>query len=418
VSWYEAAAYSAFRGKRLPTIYHWSWAARPDVGDAITRTSNFGGAGPQPASHPRGLGPYGTLDMAGNVKEWVWNDTGSGRRYLLGGAWNEPDYTFLYSDSRDPFERSEINGFRCMKEGERPAPASLAAPIAAPSRNYATEKPVTDAVYRIYAEQYAYDRTPLEARVEKTFEETPAWRHELVTLAAAYGGERLPVHLFLPKNVKPPFQTVLFFPGSNVIRSPTSGDLALEISRLDYVVLSGRVLVYPIYKYTYERGDPKVTSSWAMPTRAFTTWTQQLMMDVRRTLDYLETRSEIDNRRIAYYGISWGARLGPIPLALDSRLKAGMLAMGGLTSTAPAPEADPFNFLPRVRVPILMVNGDQDFIYPLQTAQKPLFEGLGTPAADKRHVLYEGGHEIVATKRSQLIQEVVGWLDKYLGQVK
>ena len=39
--------------------------------------------------------------MAGNVKEWVWNDTGSGKRYLLGGAWNEPDYQFLYSDSRD-----------------------------------------------------------------------------------------------------------------------------------------------------------------------------------------------------------------------------------------------------------------------------------------------------------------------------
>jgi eukaryotic-like serine/threonine-protein kinase len=418
VSWYEAAAYAAFRGKHLPTIYHWSWAARPDVGDAITRTSNFGAAGPQPASNPRGLGPYGTLDMAGNVKEWVWNDTGSGKRYLLGGAWNEPDYTFLYSDSRDPFERSDINGFRCMKDGERPAPAALAAPIAPPSRNYATEKPVSDAVYRIYAEQYAYDRTPLEARVETTSDEKQAWRHEVVTIAAAYGGERLPVHLFLPKNVKPPFQTVLFFPGSGVIRSPTSGDLALEISRLDYVVLSGRALVYPIYKYTYERGDPKVTSSWAIPTRAYTTWVQQLTMDARRTLDYLETRNEIDNSRIAYYGISWGARMGPITLALDSRLKAGILVMGGLSSTAPAPEADPFNFLPRVRVPILMVNGEQDFIYPFQTLQRPLLEGLGTPAADKRHVLYPGGHEISATKRSQLIQEVVGWLDKYLGQVK
>jgi formylglycine-generating enzyme required for sulfatase activity len=50
VSWFEAAAYAAFRGKRLPTIYHWSFAARPDLGDAITRTSNFGGAGPQPCS--------------------------------------------------------------------------------------------------------------------------------------------------------------------------------------------------------------------------------------------------------------------------------------------------------------------------------------------------------------------------------
>jgi dienelactone hydrolase len=239
-----------------------------------------------------------------------------------------------------------------------------------------------------------------------------------VTIAAAYGGERVPVHLFLPKNVKPPFQTVLFFPGSGVIRNPTSGDLTAEVVKVDYVVLSGRALVYPIYKYTFERGDPKIRSSWPVPTRAYTTWIQQLVMDARRTLDYLETRSDIDSSRLAYYGVSWGARLAPISIALDSRIKNGILAMGGLGSTATAPEADPLNFLPRVRVPILMLNGDQDFIYPLQTLQLPLLEGLGTPASDKRHVVYPGGHEIFATKRSQIIQEVVGWLDKYLGRVK
>jgi eukaryotic-like serine/threonine-protein kinase len=141
-------------------------------------------------------------------------------------------------------------------------------------------------------------------------------------------------------------------------------------------------------------------------------------MDARRTLDYLETRDDIDNSRLAYFGISWGARLAPIPIALDSRLKTGVMLMGGLGSTAPAPEADPFNFLPRVHVPILMLNGDQDFIFPLQTLQLPLFEAVGTPAADKRHVLYPGGHEIGSTKRSQIIQEVVGWLDKYLGRVQ
>ena len=69
-------------------------------------------------------------------------------------------------------------------------------------------------------------------------------------------------------------------------------------------------------------------------------------------------------------------------------------------------------------VPMLMLNGDQDFIFPVQTAQRPLFELFGTPAADKRHVLYPGGHDIIATHRSQVIQEVVGWLDRYLGRVQ
>ena len=420
VSWYEAAAYAAFHGKHLPTIYHWTHAARPDLGDAITRTSNFGTVGPAPIGVPRGLGPYGTYDMAGNVKEWVWNQqAGADRHYILGGAWNDPDYQFLYSDSRSAFDRSDTNGFRCLTYANDAAPpASLAGPIAQPSRDYATEQPVGDAAYQIYVDQYAYDRTPFEARVEATHDDSPHWRHELVTIAAAYGGERLPIHLYLPKNVKAPYQTVLYFPGSGAIRAKSSAPLVSDPAGTDFVIMSGRALAFPVYKNTYERGDPRVTSSWPEATRAYATWVQQLVTDARRTLDYLETRPDVDRGRLAYYGTSWGGRLGPITIALDSRLKAGVLLMGGLGSGTPAPEADSFNFAPRVRVPILMLNGDQDFIFPLQTSQQPLFQALGTPAADKRHVLYPGGHEIFATQRSQVIQEVVSWLDRYLGRVE
>ena len=121
---------------------------------------------------------------------------------------------------------------------------------------------------------------------------------------------------------------------------------------------------------------------------------------------------------MAYLGTSWGGRLGPITVALESRIGTAVLLMGGLASSTPVPEADPFNFLPRIRVPVLMINGDQDFIFPLETTQKPMFARLGTPEADKKHVLYPGGHEIILTKRSQLIPEVVAWLDKYLGHVR
>ena len=51
-------------------------------------------------------------------------------------------------------------------------------------------------------------------------------------------------------------------------------------------------------------------------------------------------------------------------------------------------------------------------------AQRPLFEGLGTPSAHKKHVLYPGGHEIFVTQRNQIVQEVVGWLDRYVGRVQ
>jgi predicted Ser/Thr protein kinase len=418
VSWYEAAAYAAFKGKQLPTIYHWVYAAGPQMGDSVSRTSNFGGKGALPASPLRGLSGYGAIDVAGNVKEWVWNDTGKGSRYILGGAWNEPDYMFVHPDSRSPFDRSETHGFRCMQDADpkQPAPAALKAAVAPPSRNYAVEKPVADSVFSIYAKQYDYDRTPLEPRLEKTDDSSPHWRREIVSLGPAYGGERLPVYLFLPKNVKPPYQTVLFHPGSNAVRSADSSDLTAY--PFDFILMSGRAIAVPIYKFTYERSDPKVTSSWPVPTRFYTIWVQQVVIDARRTLDYLATRPDLDASKVAFYGVSWGGRLGPITMALDSRIGTGILLMGGLGSGTPAPEADSFNFVPRVRVPILMINGDEDFIFPLEATQRPLLANLGTPPADKKHVLYPGGHEISGTKRSQLIQEIVAWLDKYLGRVQ
>ena len=65
-----------------------------------------------------------------------------------------------------------------------------------------------------------------------------------------------------------------------------------------------------------------------------------------------------------------------------------------------------------------MLNGNQDFIFPLQTIERPLFATCRTPAADKRHLPYPGGHDIAITMRNQIVQEMVGWLDKYLGRVE
>jgi dienelactone hydrolase len=418
VSWYEAAAFAAFRGRRLPTVFHWSHAAGPILGASITRSANFGGRGPLPVEPWRGLGPAGTVDMAGNVKEWVWNDTGSGRRYLLGGAWNDPDYQFIYPDSRSPFDRSETNGFRCMIDGEEPVPAPLLGAVAPPSRNYVNERPVSDDVFKIYAAQYEYDKTPLDARIEKSDDGGTHWRHELVSIAAAYGGERLPIHLFIPKNIKTPPQVVLYFPGNSAIGFPSSANLIPENSILASVIKSGRVVAYPVYKFTYERSDPKVAYRRPLPTRAYTIWIQQVVQDVRRSIDYLETRTELDKTKVTYLGLSWGGMMAPMVLALDSRIKTGILLMGGLFANTSAPEADSFNFLPRVRVPVLMLNGDQDHIFPLQTSQTPFFERLGTPAGDKKHVLYPGGHEINGTKRNQIVAEIVAWLDRYLGRVE
>ena len=71
--------------------------------------------------------------------------------------------------------------------------------------------------------------------------------------------------------------------------------------------------------------------------------------DLRRSLDYLETRS--DQSRLAFYGFSWGGYEGPITLALESRFKTAVLADGGCDPHRRLPEVDPINFAPAHKDP-------------------------------------------------------------------
>ena len=89
VSWYEAAAYAEFREKSLPTIYHWVYAAGPRFAAELIPLSNFG-SDAVPVGTTRGVSTWGVYDMAGNVREWVWNEADPGQtRYILGGSWND-----------------------------------------------------------------------------------------------------------------------------------------------------------------------------------------------------------------------------------------------------------------------------------------------------------------------------------------
>jgi dipeptidyl aminopeptidase/acylaminoacyl peptidase len=78
------------------------------------------------------------------------------------------------------------------------------------------------------------------------------------------------------------------------------------------------------------------------------------------------------------------------------------------------PEADPFNYAPRVNVPILMLNGRYDYYLPVETSQSAMYRMFATREPDKRHVLYETGHFVPRVKR---ITETLDWLDRYLGPV-
>ena len=138
--------------------------------------------------------------------------------------------------------------------------------------------------------------------------------------------------------------------------------------------------------------------------------------DLGRSLDYLETRPEIDRQRLAFYGMSLGAIDGVVLVALEDRFQTAVLLSGGFRFIRVPPEIEPINFAPRVRIPTLLLGGRQDLAHPLETAQKPFFQLLGTPEKDNKHVIFEGGH--APLKIQSLIKDILDWLDRYLGPVK
>ena len=299
VSWYEAMAYAAFAGKRLPTMYHWYRAAGLGRFADILTASNFSGAGPASVGSYRGLGTFGTYDMAGNVKEWCSTAT-NGRRFLLGGAWNEPRYMFADYDARPPFDRSHGNGFRLAVYPAPPPPEILApvdTDVLVQSGRHIS--PVDDVVFEVYRRQYAYDRSPLQIAVEATVE-TGDWTRHTVSFDAAYGGERVRAYLFIPKLGKAPYQTVIYFPAGDAFQLRSSRDMSLHWAKP--IIASGRAFFYPIYKGTYERAAPERPGAHARRDLRIA-WAR----DLGRAIDYLEEQPDIDTTRLAFYGVSAGA---------------------------------------------------------------------------------------------------------------
>jgi dienelactone hydrolase len=413
VSWYEASAFAKFEGKSLPTTFHWARAAGPANSRYVVPFSNLEGAGPLPTGVPRGIGVGGVSDMAGNVREWCFNDAGRGLRFILGGGWSDPKYSFVDAYAQLPMDRSVINGIRlAMYEPADSSVVLASRPIPRAFTDYTQVEPVSDAVYSGLARIYDYDPIPLEAQVEEVDSSATDFVREKVSFATAYGGERMSAWLYIPRNATPPYQTTVIFPGSGAIGSnPYDGALP---QIMGFIAPAGRVAIYPIYKSTHERSDSLRTD--LADESIF--WRDHVVMwvkDFRRTLDYLSTRADIDTAKFAYFGFSWGGYMGGIIPAVEPRVKASILYVAGLTMERGRPEVEPINHLPRIKTPVLMLNGKYDFFFPSETAQRPFFENLGTPAADKRWSLYEGGHDV---PRAVLITESLAWLDKYLGPVR
>ncbi len=409
LSWYEAAAYAEFVGKQLPTAFHWYRAAGlgtlplANFSDVLGR-SNFSGRGATAVGELGGLGPYGTYDMAGNVAEWTANSAGE-LRHINGGSWVSNNYRFSDPDAQDPLARRPGFGIRLMKQNSPVDPALLGD---VKFTSDPVPEPVDDATFALYRRQFDYDPLPLDARVERVDDRHDEWRREYVSFTSAYGGERMYAQLLLPRQQRPPYQVVVHYPGGDALLLDDSAEAGLN--QVELFLRSGRAVIYPVYAGTFERRD------WVATGPA--SWRDLLVAqvrDLRRSLDYLEARDDINSDAILLHGLSYGGVRAPFALAVEDRIRAAILiSVGYYLRDGQAPGVQLQDYLPRIDMPVLVINGRDDFTFPLITSQEPFFEMLGSATGQKRHLIRDWGH--IPPYDRELVQAQLDWADRWLGQ--
>ncbi len=420
VTWYEAAAYAAFRGKQLPTLYQWEKAARVGVpalyqgampwgleSEDTAQRANFNGKGTMPVdSFEFGVSPYGCYNMAGNVAQWCLNARGDDF-FTAGGSWRGPPYLFGDYGTFPGFYSSNALGFRCVLNSPHTHGDQGATPL--PAAEHVPAYPSTsEASFRGWASYYRYDRTPLEPKVEEV-EETPEWKREKISYNGT-GEQRTLAYLYLPKNSKPPYQVIHFVPSSSSFTSATVPQLVGVYARPQ--IQAGRAVFTVVLRGYVERKDPLYVRERDGTSVRYRQQAVYWATELRRGLDYLSSRPDIDSREIAFWNVSLS--LFVIVPAIEPRYRSVIFEAEGIPKEwlAFLPEANSIFFASHVRQPKLMLNGRYDEFWPLHSAIEPMYKVLREP---KRLELCDCGHVPPVEIAAPLINS---WLDATLRPVK
>jgi hypothetical protein len=315
-------------------------------------------------------------------------------------------------------DRSPTNGMRLM---HTPTDDALLAELREPVHRVMDGDlrpiaPVSDEVFAAMRAQFDQARAEPTDVAVSTVEQTSQWTAEEVVLTFA-DSQRTTLYVVKPRTYTKPLQPVIYAPAANCCVLARPNREALEqLYDADYVVTGGRALILPIWFGSYQRFmrgevDPRLRAD--RERESALAWQR----DIGIVLDYLETRSDINTQRAAFVGTSVGSFGQGIVLALEPRLRAAVLISSGIVRVeTPHPLADFVNYAPRITVPVLMINGRMDHLFPYTTSQQALLELFGTDASQKAHILYDGGH--YQYRRNTVARDVTDWLDRYLGPAR
>ena len=266
------------------------------------------------------------------------------------------------------------------------------------------------AVFETLASAYRYEKTSLDARIEHTVE-TPEWKREKITFAGANGARAI-AYLYLPNHVPRPLQVLHYLPAGDVAAGFRSVPDSMD-DRMAPFVRGGRAAFAVVVEGYIERLRPAGFVPPAVGTAEYREIVVGRVTDLRRGLDYLETRTDIDQARIGVIAPSAGSLLGLVVAALEERYRALVFIGAGFPAYYRAinASANPINFASHIRAPKLIVQGRYDEDTPLRTTTEPFFKLLSEP---KRLTIYDGGH---VPSVEVLMNATRAWLDEHMGPV-
>jgi len=251
--------------------------------------------------------------------------------------------------------------------------------------------PAGDEVFEVVRQAFDLDASvPLDAREVERDEDDASIGREIVF--TTQGGERVPGDLLLPKQGRAPYPAVLLLHGL--------GNDRHRWWREDRRALADRLLAAGIAVFAIDlelHGDRAWRNDYQSPvylTLGDTRFVRnrdmviQSTLDARRALALLREREEVDGSRLGVVGYSMGAMIATFLAVLEPRL-AGVVACALPTTEQPQTAIDPFQFAPRLRVPIRLEIGRDDWLSSPEDART--FLDL-VPGADRELAFYDAGH--------------------------
>ena len=233
--------------------------------------------------------------------------------------------------------------------------------------------PVSLDVFAALRRQYEYDPTPLNPKTKLEPQSRSDWRLEVVTIDTAYG-EQMERATISAQRQPAAVPGCCVFPKLRRRHEDRGRQCRREQLALLHSPQWTGTGCADLRRHVRPTAHPYPGFNLRAKVQLVIRWAQDLM----RTMDYLETREDIDVDKVAYYGFSLGGTYAPVFTAVEQRFAASVLISGGTIFRLPE-EHRPVNFAPHVTVPTLMIGGKNDPQAPVETYQRPILELLGAP---------------------------------------